>query len=93
MGKPDDYNADPTANAIMNVAAAIDRLAQAVNSLLYGLKYSKGEGMSIAEAIEHLSGLIGIYSPPRDSTSRTMTGELSVSNLRKARASRAERRR
>ena len=50
--EPEDFCDDPMANAIMNVAAQISALARATNGLLYGLKYSKGDGMSVAEAIE-----------------------------------------
>ncbi len=50
--EPEEHSADPMVNAVLNVAAAIDRLASATNGLLYGLKYSKDQGMSLAEAIE-----------------------------------------
>lgn len=35
-----------------NQARALFEIADAIRSLLYGLKYSSREGMSIAEAIE-----------------------------------------
>jgi hypothetical protein len=50
--EPKKYDSDPTANAMLNIAASIAELADATNGLLYGLKYSKAEGMSIAEALE-----------------------------------------
>lgn len=50
--EPTEYVDDPQANAILNVAAAIFDLSKSVNELLYGLKFGKQEGMSIAEAIE-----------------------------------------
>lgn len=50
--EPDQYHADPMVNAVLNVAAALRALAQSTDGLLYGLKYSKGDGMSVAEAIE-----------------------------------------
>jgi hypothetical protein len=50
--EPEDYHGDPMVNAVLNVADGIHRLADAVGSLLYGLKYSKENGLSIAEAIE-----------------------------------------
>ena len=37
--------------ALREVAAAIDRLAEAASGLLYGLKYSSAEGMSVAESL------------------------------------------
>lgn len=50
--EPEDYDDNPIANAIYNVAAQIADLSASVNVLLYGLKYSRQEGMSVAEAIE-----------------------------------------
>lgn len=50
--EPEEYDEDPTVNALLNIAHGLHRLADATNGLLYGLKYSKGEGMSIAESIE-----------------------------------------
>lgn len=50
--EPTDYDEDPMVNAMMNIAEALHRQADATNALLYGLKYGKAEGMSIAEAIE-----------------------------------------
>ena len=50
--EPKEYVEDPTANAQLNIAEALAGCADGLNGLLYGLKYSKGEGMSIAESIE-----------------------------------------
>ncbi len=50
--KPEKFCADPVANALYNIAASQADVAEKVGSLLYGLKYSQREGMSIAEAIE-----------------------------------------
>lgn len=50
--EPEEYDADPTVNAILNVAAALTKLAAAADGIIYGLKYSKDNGMSIAESIE-----------------------------------------
>lgn len=50
--EPEEYVDDPVANAILNVAKELSALAKATNGLLYGLKYSKDNGLSIAEAIE-----------------------------------------
>lgn len=50
--EPTKFHDDPLANAVLNVAAQLAVLARATDGLLYGLKYSKGKGMSIAEAIE-----------------------------------------
>jgi len=50
--EPTKYPKDTVVNAILNVACAIDRNAKATEDLLYALKYSKAEGLSIAEAIE-----------------------------------------
>ena len=50
--EPEQFEEDPVANAIMNVASELNFLANATQSLLYGLKYGKETGMSIAEAIE-----------------------------------------
>jgi hypothetical protein len=55
---PGDYVDDPLANAVLNVARQIGELAAATNGLLYGLKYGKQEGMSIAEATEVAGGRI-----------------------------------
>jgi|KBSSwiStaDraftv2_1062776.scaffolds.fasta_scaffold00132_80 hypothetical protein len=50
--EPAELHDDPMVNAVLNVAAQLAALAGATNELLYGLKYSKDTGMSIAEAIE-----------------------------------------
>lgn len=50
--EPEDYCPDPIANALLNIAEALHRQATATDNLLYALKYSKGDGLSIAEAIE-----------------------------------------
>lgn len=54
MGKwePESLHKDPMVNAILNVAMSLSELAEATNGLLYGLKYGKQEGLSIAEALE-----------------------------------------
>lgn len=49
---PNSFHDDPMVNAVLNVAAQTSVLASATNELLYGLKYGKETGMSIAEAIE-----------------------------------------
>jgi len=49
---PSEFHDDPKVNAVLNVAAQISVLASATSELLYGLKYGKDTGMSIAEAIE-----------------------------------------
>ena len=49
--EPQYFCDDPTTNAILNVAASIAQLAAATNGLLYGLKFGKQEGLSIAEAL------------------------------------------
>lgn len=56
--EPEDYCENEIANAIMNVAAELRFVGQSIDSLLYGLKYSKMEGMSIAEALEVGAGKI-----------------------------------
>ena len=50
--EPTQYAKDPMVNAVYNVAAELSALASATRGLLYGLKYSKDNGVSIAEAIE-----------------------------------------
>lgn len=50
--EPTKFHDDPLANAVLNVAAQLAVLARATDGLLYGLKYSKVQGMSIAEAME-----------------------------------------
>jgi hypothetical protein len=50
--EPETYDKNATVNAILNVACGLHRLADATQSLLYGMKYGQEEGMSIAEAIE-----------------------------------------
>lgn len=55
---PTRFDDDPLANAVLNVAAQLAALARATDGLIYGLKYSKGEGKSIAEAIEVASGAV-----------------------------------
>lgn len=50
--EPEKFHKDPMVDAVYNVAAELNYLARATNGLLYGLKYSSGDGMSIAEAIE-----------------------------------------
>lgn len=53
--EPAEYVKDPTANAILNVAAGLFAVSSSIDGLLYALKFSKGEGMSVAEAIEKAS--------------------------------------
>jgi hypothetical protein len=62
--EPSDHHEDPTVNALLNIAESISNLAAATNGLLYGLKYSKDEGMSLAEAVEKSisEGLQGVAS-------------------------------
>lgn len=50
--EPKDLHSDPMVSAVLNVAASLSELALATDRLLYGLKYSGKEGMSIAEAIQ-----------------------------------------
>lgn len=50
--EPAALSSDPMVNAVLNVAAQLASLAKATSGLLYGLKYSKNDGMSIAEAME-----------------------------------------
>ena len=50
--EPDTYSKDPTANALLNIAASIYKLADAQENLLYAVKYSRKEGLSLAEAVE-----------------------------------------
>lgn len=50
--QPDDFDEDPTVNALLNIAHGLHRNADATGQLLYALKYSQSEGMSIAESIE-----------------------------------------
>lgn len=50
---------EPMVNAVLNVAEQLARLAEATRGLLYGLKYSKADGMSIAEAIEVAGKSVG----------------------------------
>ncbi len=50
--EPEEYHPDPTVNALLNIASGLHSQAEATRHLLYGLKYSRGEGMSVAEAIE-----------------------------------------
>lgn len=50
--EPGSYSDNPIADALYHVAEAINANAKATGSLLYGLKYSHENGLSIAEAIE-----------------------------------------
>ena len=50
--KPGTYHKDPTVNALLNIAASLAACASAQREILYGLKYGKDNGLSIAEAIE-----------------------------------------
>ncbi len=50
--EPEKYHKDPMVNAVLNLAAEMSHLAEATNKLLYGLKYSETDGLSVAEAIE-----------------------------------------
>ena len=50
--EPKKYSNNEMINAVLNVAASISALADATNELLYGLKYSKTEGLSVSESIE-----------------------------------------
>jgi microcystin degradation protein MlrC len=52
---PSKFHKDPMVNAVLNVAAQLSVLASATNGLLYGLKYGKKEGLSVAEALEAAS--------------------------------------
>jgi hypothetical protein len=51
--EPKQFHKDPMVNAVLNVAESLSRLAEATDGLLYGLKYSRAEGTSVAEAIEN----------------------------------------
>lgn len=51
--EPGEYDADPMTNAVLNVARELAGLSAATRGLLYGMKYSKDQGTSIAEAIEN----------------------------------------
>jgi hypothetical protein len=46
---PSKFHDDAMVNAVLNVAAQLSVLASATNRLLYGLKYGKNEGLSVAE--------------------------------------------
>jgi hypothetical protein len=50
--EPKEMHDDPNVNAMLNVAASIHACAKSLEELLYGLKYSKRDGLSVAEAIE-----------------------------------------
>lgn len=50
--EPGTYHEDPTVNALLNIAASLAACAAAQRELLYGLKYGKDTGLSIAEALE-----------------------------------------
>lgn len=50
--EPEDHDADPMVNAILNVADSLSQCANGISDLLYALKYSKQTGLSVAEAIE-----------------------------------------
>lgn len=50
--EPEHYCDSEIANALLNCAAELSRIAEAHDGIIYALKYSKTEGMSIAEAIE-----------------------------------------
>jgi len=39
--EPEDFSEETVANAILNVACELNRLANATNGLLYGMKYGK----------------------------------------------------
>lgn len=52
---PSKFHDDPMVNAVLNVAAQLSVLASATNGLLYGLKFGKKEGLSVAEALEAAS--------------------------------------
>ncbi len=54
--EPETYHKDPMVNALLNIAAGLNRQAEATQGLLYGLKYSGKEGLSIAEAIGVAAG-------------------------------------
>ena len=56
--QPTALHKDPTVNAILNVACSLSEVADALTELLYGLKYSRNGGLSIAEAIEVGAGKI-----------------------------------
>jgi len=49
---PVDFHNDQQVNALLNIAAGLHQLAAATNGLLYGLKYGKEEGMSVAESVD-----------------------------------------
>ncbi len=61
--EPESHHKDPMVNAVLNMAEQISRLADATNGLLYGLKYSKENGMSIAESIEKAGEIIAARIP------------------------------
>ena len=53
--EPTEHHKDPMVNAILNVAEGMSAISHSIDGLLYALKYSKGEGLSVAEAIEKAS--------------------------------------
>ena len=50
--EPRSFHKDPMVNAVLNLAREVRGVGEAVGELLYGLKYSRGEGLSVAEALE-----------------------------------------
>lgn len=50
--EPKEHHDDPAVNAMLNIAESLSECASAIGGLLYGLKYSGEQGLSIAEAIE-----------------------------------------
>jgi predicted alpha/beta-hydrolase family hydrolase len=67
--EPETYRpGDPVANALLNIAAELNALAGATHDLLYGLKYGREQGMSIAEALEVGAGKVA--SAIEDATDR-----------------------
>jgi hypothetical protein len=58
--EPEEFHHDPMVNAILNIAAELNFCGRGISSLLYGLKYGKEDGMSVAEAIEVAAGKIEI---------------------------------
>lgn len=50
--EPAALHKEAQANALLNIARELHYCGAAIESLLYGLKYAKGDGMSLAEAVE-----------------------------------------
>lgn len=67
--EPVQYHKDPVVNAILNVAHSVQNLADATDGLIYGLKYGKNNGLSLAEALE--TGLEKVAGAVADLASAT----------------------